>query len=130
RWSDLPAFPTVHDSEAEADTPIFRALRSAWLSTNANSASWRTSEIEVGWARADRVAASTTEAPVNDAGLPVRRPGTRLVPGGVAKPAKAGSRDPDAIRARLTAHAAGVSRGRAAAGTSPDHKPSEEAPHD
>jgi signal transduction histidine kinase len=123
-----PAFPPLADSEAEADTPIFKALRSAWLSAHATDEAWRSSEIEAGWARADRVAASLSEAPVNASGLPVRRPGTRLVPGGVAKPASVGARDPDAIRARLAAHAAGVSRGRAAAATTPDKQPSKESP--
>jgi hypothetical protein len=88
--------------------------------------SWKYSEVEAGWAEADRVA--ETEAPVNAAGLPTRRPGTRLVPGGVAKPATVGTRDPEAIRTRLAAHAAGVSRGRAAATTSPDQHPAEENP--
>jgi hypothetical protein len=84
--------------------------------------------VEAGWAQADRVAESVTEAPVNDVGLPVRRPGTSLVPGGVAKPATAGARDPEAIRARLSAHAAGVSRGRATAATAPDNQQSEDNP--
>jgi hypothetical protein len=88
--------------------------------------SWRYSEIEAGWAEADRVA--ETDTPVNDAGLPTRRPGTRLIPGGVAKPSNVAVRDPEAIRSRLAAHAAGVSRGRAAATTAPDQQPSEESP--
>jgi hypothetical protein len=120
---DRPVYPPLEDSEAEADTPIFRAVRSAWLSANATMESWHYSEIEAGWAEADRVA--ETEASVIDAGLPMRRPGTRLVPGGVAKPATVGVRDPDAIRSRLAAHAAGVSRGRAAATTAPDQPPEE-----
>jgi hypothetical protein len=45
----------------------------------------------------------------------MRRPGNRLVPGGVTPAPAAVNRDPDAIRARLAAHAAGVSRGRTAA---------------
>jgi hypothetical protein len=45
----------------------------------------------------------------------MRRPGNRLVPGGVTPAPAAVSRDPEAIRARLAAHAAGVSRGRTAA---------------
>jgi signal transduction histidine kinase len=126
--AERPAFPPLPDSEAEADTPIFKALRSAWLSADATEDAWRSSEVEAGWDRADRVAASLTEAPVNEAGLPTRRPGTRLVPGGVAKPATARARDPEAIRARLAAHAAGVSRGRDAAATAPDQQPSEESP--
>ncbi len=125
----LPTLAASPDSEDEADTPIFEALRSAWLSANASEEGWRSSEVEAGWERADRVAASLAEAPVNAAGLPMRRPGTRVVPGGVAKPAAATARDPEAVRARLAAHVAGVSRGRAAAATSPDLPPSEEAPH-
>ena len=115
-------------SDPGSDTPIFRALRSAWLSAHATDDSWRSSEVEAGWAQADRVAESVTEAPVNEVGLPVRRPGTSLVPGGVAKPATAGARDPEAIRARLSAHAAGVSRGRATAATAPDNQQSEDNP--
>ncbi len=116
------------DSQGEDDTPIFKALQSAWLNADATGEDWRTSEVEEGWAEADRVAASLTEAPVNAAGLPTRRPGARVVPGGVAKPPTAGARDPEAIRARLSAHVAGVSRGRANAGNAPDQLPSEESP--
>jgi len=123
-----PAFPQFADSQAEADTPLFKALRSAWLSTNATEETWRSSEVEAGWARADRVSASLTEAPVNAAGLPMRRPGTSLVPGGVAKPATDSARDPAAIRARLAAHAAGVSRGRATAAAADDQQPSKGSP--
>ena len=61
----------------------------------------------------------------------MRRPGNRLVPGGVPSAAPTGPtaapvvartatplvRDPETIRARLAAHAAGVSRGRSAAGS-------------
>ena len=52
-------------------------------------------------------------------GLPVRRPGGRLVPGGVCRNPTKVVRDPEAIRNRLAAHAAGVSRGRAAAAAQP-----------
>ena len=45
----------------------------------------------------------------------MRRPGKRLVPGGVSPAPTNVDRDPEAIRARLAAHAAGVSRGRTAA---------------
>jgi hypothetical protein len=60
--------------------------------------------------------AEATPLQVSDAGLPVRRPGTRIVPGGVTPAPAALVRDPEAIRARLAAHAAGVSRGRRLAG--------------
>jgi len=117
-----------NEVDAEADTPIFKAMRSAWLSANGGEEPWRSSEVEAGWDRAERVAESLTEAPVSAAGLPMRRPGTSLVPGGVTKRATVTARDPEAIRARLTAHAAGVSRGRTAAAATPDQPPQEAGP--
>ena len=69
------------------------------------------------------------EAPalqLSESGLPMRRPGKRLVPGGVAPAAATAARDPEAIRARLAAHAAGVSRGRSAAVDESDTAPSTE----
>lgn len=100
----------------EDETPIYKNLRSRWLSSDEAGATWTTSEIEAGWEAAEQVA----EAPplrVSESGLPMRRPGNRLVPGGVstAPTAPRAVRDPEAIRARLAAHAAGVSRGRTAA---------------
>ena len=102
--------PTGDDDE----TPIFRALRSNWLTSGADENTWTTSEIEAGWEAAEQVA----EAPalqLSESGLPMRRPGKRLVPGGVTPAPTNVERDPEAIRARLAAHAAGVSRGRTAA---------------
>ncbi len=122
------ALPEQPAGGVEFDTPIFRAVRSAWLNTNGGEEPWRSSEIEAGWDRADTVAVRATDMPVNASGLPVRRPGTRLVPGGVTKPKKSAARDPEAIRARLAAHAAGVSRGRTAAATSHDKQPTEAGP--
>ncbi len=106
--------------EAGFDTPIFRLLRSAWLSPGNDAQPWRTSEIEAGWEMADQVAETPAEPEVSQSGLPVRRPGSRLVPGGVTTTPTATVRDPETIRARLAAHASGVSRGRAAATTAPD----------
>ena len=60
--------------------------------------------------------AEATSLQVSDKGLPMRRPGSRIVPGGVAPPAASLVRDPEAIRARLAAHAAGVNRGRRVTG--------------
>jgi signal transduction histidine kinase len=95
----------------EEDSPIFRALRSAWLTAD-ESGSWSDNEVEAGWERAESVAeVAPSEVPTHH-GLPMRQPGTRLVPGGVTKQAAAIVRDPEAIRARLAAHAAGVRRGR------------------
>ncbi len=95
----------------EADSPIFRELRSAWLSPD-DSAAWTDNEVEAGWERAESVAeVAPTEVPTLN-GLPVRQPGARLVPGGLTEQAVSIVRDPEAIRARLAAHAAGVRRAR------------------
>ncbi|HEU0042786.1 MAG TPA: hypothetical protein VFQ15_10585, partial [Jiangellaceae bacterium] len=110
---------TAVELEDDSETPIFKAMQSAWLSTGGSNLPWSSSEVEAGWDRADHVADAPVEVEVNASGLPVRRPGTMLVPGGITKPASAVARDPEAIRKRLAAHAAGVSRGRSAAGTSP-----------
>ena len=60
-------------------------------------------------------------------GFPCVVPAGRLVPGGVVTPAPTVPvRDPEAIRARLAAHAAGVSRGRSATTPVPaDREPQE-----
>ena len=100
--------------EEELETPIFRSLRSGWLTADPTAGPWASTEIEEGWERAKSVVTTPVEAPVTPVGLPVRRPGARLVPGGVSKPTTT-VRDPEVIRARLAAHAAGVSRGRNAA---------------
>jgi signal transduction histidine kinase len=102
--------PTGDDDE----TPIFRALRSNWLTSGADEDTWTTSEIEAGWEAAEQVAEAPT-LQLSESGLPMRRPGKRLVPGGVTPAPTNVDRDPEAIRARLAAHAAGVSRGRTAA---------------
>ena len=120
-----PSAPTVYDSldsrsplpedpDADDRTPIFLEMRSNWFSAAPSADTWSSSEIEAGWEAAEQVA----EAPalqLSESGLPMRRPGKRLVPGGVSPAAINVDRDPEAIRARLAAHAAGVTRGRTAA---------------
>jgi signal transduction histidine kinase len=112
--------------DSETDTPIFKAMRSAWLSAT-GEAPWLLTEVEAGWDRADEVA-SFQDTQVSDTGLPVRRPGNRLVPGSVTKSATAAPRDPEAIRERLAAHAEGVSRGRRRSASSSNQSPTEAGP--
>ena len=126
-WSRLPSGSTcwratlngagrTPASMDEDETPIFRSLRSNWLSSDSGERPWANSEVDAGWDAADRVEA-TPPTRQTETGLPVRRPGNRLIPGGLSTPAPVQTvRDPEAIRARLAAHAAGVSRGRNAAG--------------
>ncbi len=109
----------------EDETPIFRNLKSNWFSADGPEGTWTTSEIEAGWQAAEQVA-ETPALQLSESGLPMRRPGKRLVPGGVAPAAVTATRDPEAIRARLAAHAAGVSRGRTAAVDETDTAPSTE----
>jgi hypothetical protein len=110
----------VDDSEHSDDSTIFGQLRSNWLNDgNEEAEPWTPNEVDRGWDEAER-AESTDAENTTRTGLPVRRPGGRLLPGGVSQePAKV-VRDPESIRNRLAAHAAGVSRGRAAAAAQPN----------
>ena len=80
---------------------------------------WTPSEVGPWLERRRPVPRAPTPRAHTRTGLPVRRPGGRLVPGGVSSEPTAVARDPEAIRNRLAAHAAGVSRGRAAAAAQP-----------
>ena len=101
------------------ESPIFATLQSNWFSSSTSARQgWASTEVEAGWEAAHRVTEAPTNA-VGAGGLPVRRPGQRLVPGGVTAAAPPVVRDPEAIRARLAAHAAGVSRARTTLSTEP-----------
>ncbi len=103
----------------QLNTPIFGQLRSNWLNDDEESV-WADAEVDRGWSAADKAESADAEDEGHTrTGLPVRRPGGRLVPGGVSNEPTVVTRDPDAIRNRLAAHAAGVSRGRAAAAAQP-----------
>jgi signal transduction histidine kinase len=108
----------VGAADHAVDSPIFGQLQSNWLDGDGDS-TWSADEVDRAWSAADRVESDADVDDTTPTGLPVRRPGGRLVPGGVSQePAKV-IRDPEAIRNRLAAHAAGVSRGRAAASGQP-----------
>ncbi len=99
------------EPDSEDNGSIFGTMRSSWLTSEGGSG-WQSTEVEAGWQRAEQVAHSAKDAPAAGAGLPIRRPGTLLVPGGITKPTTVAPRDPEAIRARYAAYAAGVNRGR------------------
>ncbi|WP_404381732.1 hypothetical protein LL946_14225 [Knoellia locipacati] len=117
-----PTFPTasrdflsIRDLEPTpvSGTPIFSEVSSSWLSeSESGDLPWASSEIDEGWRAAER-ATSTEPAEVAPSGLPVRRPGSTLVPGqvGTSGPGTI-ARDPEAIRRHLNRHRAGVQRGR------------------
>jgi hypothetical protein len=99
----------------EDETPIFRSLRSNWLSTDSGERPGRTPRsTPAGTPRTGSRRPRPRAVPRR--ACPCGRPGNRLIPGGLSTPAPVQTvRDPEAIRARLAAHAAGVSRGRNAA---------------
>lgn len=101
------------------ESPIFKSMRSGWLDDEGESEFHQT-EIDRGWERAVQVE-ETAVAASTVTGLPRRAPGERLVPGSVTPPTAAKTRDPEAIRRRLQAHKAGVSRGRQAVQSSSQH---------
>ena len=107
-----------------SDSPIFKSMRSGWLTGDAEEI--HETEIDRGWeiAAQNVVEAAPIAEPAAAAsvtGLPRRAPGERLVPGSVTPPTAGRTRDPEAIRRRLQAHTAGVSRGRQAAQSSSQH---------
>jgi signal transduction histidine kinase len=111
---------------------IFASMKSSWFDSGADDA-WASDEVDQGWSRADQVTVSEPSE-IATTGLPVRRPGSRVVPGGVSAAAPvAPVRDPEAIRARLAAHSAGVNRGRSKANNNGDGSSAtavEDRPHD
>jgi hypothetical protein len=113
---------------AELRLPIFEQVqRSRWFSTAEPSepagrpvspATWHT-QADVGWKAAAR-AAVPTPARTTHSGLPVRRPGAQLVPGGLPTPAidVAGVsaddwRDPVKVSEVAAAYSRGLATGRA-----------------
>lgn len=103
----------------EAPTPIYQRMVSEWLvepasataESGGNGASW-SSPGDAGWS----AAASAGNPPTSSrtvGGLPIRKPGAQLVPGGLAPAEEAGARDPEEIRNNLTRHLSGVRSGRA-----------------
>jgi hypothetical protein len=109
------------------DGSIFASMKSNWFNSDGAEQPWDGHEVDTGWEAAERVA-EATPLQISESGLPVRRPGARIVPGGVQQPAATLVRDPEAIRARLAAHAAGVNRGRRVVGD-PVHVDSDHSDH-
>ncbi|MGV9723838.1 ATP-binding protein [Nocardia beijingensis] len=96
-------------------TPIYQRMVSEWLvepSTSPSPDSSWSSPGDAGWMAAEDASHPTTTARTVG-GLPIRRPGAQLVPGGLAPAEDAGTRDPEEIRNNLTRHLSGVRSGRA-----------------
>ncbi|MEV5838378.1 ATP-binding protein [Nocardia sp. NPDC052112] len=103
--------------QGESPTPIYQRMVSEWLvepATAQSSPSAWTSPADAGWTAAEQASHPTAEARTVG-GLPIRRPGAQLVPGGLAPVEEPGVRDPEEIRNNLTRHLSGVRSGRAEA---------------
>ncbi len=81
----------VDDTEQSDDSTIFGELRSNWLSDEDEDReeAWTPSEADQGWNAAERAESADPDGTTR-AGLPVRRPGGRLVPGGLSQDASQG----------------------------------------
>ncbi|ONM48341.1 sensor histidine kinase [Nocardia donostiensis] len=98
----------------ESPTPIYQRMVSEWLVEPASvqpSEAW-SSPADAGWLAAEDASKPTTTSRTAG-GLPIRRPGAQLVPGGLAPVEDESPRDPEEIRNNLTRHLSGVRSGRA-----------------
>ncbi|MGW4634740.1 ATP-binding protein [Nocardia sp. NPDC004415] len=115
-----PTSTRLQPVTGEAPTPIYQRMVSEWLvepataateSGGTGGASW-SAPGDDGWS----AAASAGTPPTSSrtvGGLPIRKPGAQLVPGGLSPAEEAGARDPEEIRSNLTRHLSGVRSGRA-----------------
>ncbi|MCM6775167.1 ATP-binding protein [Nocardia sp. CDC159] len=128
-WAEAEDYPPQRDDEhtlaqqpaAEAasgtgdgPTPIYQRMVSEWLVEPSSSGpvdGW-SSPADAGWAAAAE-ASSPTTARHTEGGLPIRRPGAQLVPGGLTTTNRSGAPDPEEIRTNLSRHLSGVRSGRA-----------------
>ncbi|MFC6014188.1 sensor histidine kinase [Nocardia lasii] len=100
-----------------APTPIYQRMVSEWLvepattDNGGNGAAW-SSPGDAGWSAAAEADHPPTSSRTSG-GLPIRKPGAQLVPGGLTPAEEAGDRDPEEIRNNLTRHLSGVRSGRA-----------------
>lgn len=100
----------------ETPTPIYQRMVSEWLVEPATTADqprqdW-TTPADIGWLAAEDAAKPNSDSKTAN-GLPIRRPGAQLVPGGLTPVEDEAPRDPAEIRSNLTRHLSGVRSGRA-----------------
>ncbi|MFD6401455.1 ATP-binding protein [Nocardia sp. NPDC060249] len=121
---DVDPMPTtstrLQPVSGPAPTPIYQRMVSEWLVEPAsaptepgsgNGASW-SAPGDAGWSAAAEADHPPTSSRTSG-GLPIRKPGAQLVPGGLTPAEEAGARDPEEIRNNLTRHLSGVRSGRA-----------------
>ncbi|ODU01612.1 MAG: hypothetical protein ABS81_20280 [Pseudonocardia sp. SCN 72-86] len=112
---------------ADAWSPIYEEMASAWFRTDADAGAHRSTDADWGddggWGAAARLAGEPGELPTTASGLPQRRPGRQVVPpprnetveGGVGVGARV-ERVPDRVRSRLSSYQRGLQEGRHRAG--------------
>ncbi|WP_460700085.1 ATP-binding protein [Nocardia thraciensis] len=121
------ASPEDSDAAAakpEPTTPIYQRMVSEWLvepSSSSPAEMWN-SPADEGWAAAADAVRPPTDSRTTG-GLPIRRPGAQLVPGGLAPATDVGAPDPEEIRNNLSRHLSGVRSGRADAQHNDDGGP-------
>lgn len=118
---DEPAPATTTSSRlqpvgGETPTPIYQRMVSEWLVEPATTQDrprqdW-TTPADIGWLAAEDAAKPNSDSKTAN-GLPIRRPGAQLVPGGLTPVEDEAPRDPAEIRSNLTRHLSGVRSGRA-----------------
>ncbi|WP_028477633.1 sensor histidine kinase [Nocardia sp. CNY236] len=107
--------PRLQPVAGASPTPIYQRMVSEWLvepSTSQSSDGAWSSPGDAGWVAAEDASRPTTTARTVG-GLPIRRPGAQLVPGGLTQEEDTAGRDPEEIRSNLTRHLSGVRSGRA-----------------
>ncbi|GEL23916.1 hypothetical protein PSU4_28700 [Pseudonocardia sulfidoxydans NBRC 16205] len=116
---------------ADAWSPIYEEMASAWFRTDADPGAHRSTDADWGddggWGAAARLATEPEDLPTTASGLPQRRPGRQMVPpprnetveGGVGVGARV-ERVPDRVRSRLSSYQRGLQEGRHRAGGEED----------
>nr|WP_041781759.1 ATP-binding protein [Mycolicibacterium chubuense] len=104
--------------DSSADDTIYQKMLSEWLVdphelSHSTDLNWQ-SVWDHGWSAAE-AAESQPVLDHTDEGLPVRRPGARLVPGAADEAQPQPVPDPEAVRASISSHFGGVHAGRAQA---------------
>ncbi|WP_369801752.1 ATP-binding protein [Nocardia sp. BMG51109] len=120
-----PADADSPPAGSEPATPIYQRMVSEWLVEPSSSGPvemWD-SPADEGWAAAADASRPPT-ADRTDGGLPIRKPGAQLVPGGLTPADEPGTPDPEEIRSNLSRHLSGVRSGRADAQYHDDGGPS------
>jgi signal transduction histidine kinase len=115
-----PSLPGPTPAPAASDDAIYQSMLSEWLMDPHELAQSTDLDWKSVWDNGWTAAAAAETAPVTDRtaeGLPVRRPGERLVPGApddvaAASPETPPARDPEAVRASLGSHFGGVHAAR------------------